>query len=860
MSSARNRASRWHRLGRLTQALLPAVGAIAAVVVAVWTFFAFTAVFPGSGYWQRIFSTLITFAGGYTAPGKTAVKDAGDFPPTSIAIPATLAFAITIAAAASVVVVLSRRARNAIRVWLAHPRLAVLGNGPTATAIITSAIENEISVVLVTHSETSESHLAARGTCPTLIVPNLDAVQDSPGLIRIAKRAQNVVVATESSSENLRIRQALRRHRPGAAELDDFRSLMAVVSDPRLAEALRPTTLRRVFAEEDVTCPSENVAEHVCHVIDAAATGSRAVRKGDDGQSVSLVERVAVQVVDVASAPGETEAWADLAATVELWVRRLTWGRIFLNGDERADGMFNPIVPVEVIPADQPLPTDGSLTVRVYAGSPTRSVSALLRDRVADPAATADLTVLVADRIAAQAAANSIAEVGKPLLTGRQWMKDGAVLPEPVDGPGARGTTTVVVDPVAIGLDANLVVDAITLQWARMFAQTYNFMFAGDYSIIAWEPGAPLAERLAAEEREAAKAAREKAMSEHPGIAGSDGETEYLAAAEERARVRKRKEIGNRYSCRKAVQNMLLFLDDPDLDPENEGASGGETGGYELVRVAADLPRPPVAPCLSDDDVVKIAGLEHDDWRRREWLERRPLPGIRRWLTPDKSKKVAWRTADFSASGVRDFTLAELERSPEEIYRLAAERGIVVDDDFKRLVADFPRAANYNRRIVTETYPAIAAAFGYAIVRKNHTAFPAAPDDDASEWWVFPRRPNEVTAEKQSESWTWTTSGGDEMTGGAGDWLVTDQWGARRSVTPEDFERLYEPVPSGRENRYRRIGSVRARPARPGETVVSKEGPTVAREGDWVVQGDTGDRWCVPGVDFSRGYVSSGGR
>lgn len=824
------------RTVRIARAVAPGAVAVVAVAVAIWTFLAFSVTFPSSGVWQRILATLVTYVGAYMPLGD---GDEHAVPPTSIAVPSTFAFAITLTAAASLVVVMSRRARNAVRVWVSQPQLAVIGADTTAAHIVNSAIAHKLSTVLVTDKEDSPAGLAARGVLPVLVVPNLEAPTASPGLLRLVRRADNVVLATESAAENLRLRQELRPLRPTVG-LDDFRSLMAVVKDPRLAESMRPARLRGAFSEEDVTCPSENIAEHICHLIDAAATGPRVIASRE-GRVEQLVDEVVVEVVGVEDSPYDDEPWADLGETVELWVRRLSWGRVFLNGDELGDGAFNPIVPVRVAEAGADRP-ERSFVIRVYAGSPTRCVTAAL-DHVAEHSGDiADLTILTADPATARATKSLTStgafDTGQP-LTGDQWLAAGARLAAG-GGDGERPvSTTVVVDPVAVGLDARLVVDAITLQWARMFAQTYEFMFAGDWSIIGWRPGSPLGDGVSEAENDAAAAAyaaaREKDLS-----------PEDAARKAATAREKARKAVNNRYSSHTAVQNMLAFLDD---------------AGYELVRSDRDLLNPPVAPQLTKHEVETIAGKEHDDWRgEREWIDR-SAPGSRlsRLLRAGANHESQQVTAEFSTSGVRYFTLGELTAGYDEIQQLIRERvpaGVEITDE---QIDRFPVAANYNRRIVTETYPAIAATFGYSIVRKGDPALPVAAGDDSAAWWVFSRRPNDVRAVRQADPWEWTTSGGDVLTGQAGDWLVTDQWGASRSVGADKFDALYAPSSGDLDSDvYHRIGRVRARPAQPGEVVESQEGGTTAQAGDWLVEGELGERWLVPGVDFSRGYVSSG--
>ncbi|MFT3899693.1 MAG: hypothetical protein QM728_05535 [Gordonia sp. (in: high G+C Gram-positive bacteria)] len=123
------------------------------------------------------------------------------------------------------------------------------------------------------------------------------------------------------------------------------------------------------------------------------------------------------------------------------------------------------------------------------------------------------------------------------------------------------------------------------------------------------------------------------------------------------------------------------------------------------------------------------------------------------------------------------------------------------------------------------------------------------------EWQRFERR-GEVVARKRFTPWTWTTSTGEEMTAEPGDWEVRPSadepaWSVREDI----FEASYEQVEG---DRYRRVGVVRARPARAGEVVRTLEGDVPTRAGDWIVAGDGGEQWPVPAAEFEQRYRPSG--
>jgi hypothetical protein len=123
--------------------------------------------------------------------------------------------------------------------------------------------------------------------------------------------------------------------------------------------------------------------------------------------------------------------------------------------------------------------------------------------------------------------------------------------------------------------------------------------------------------------------------------------------------------------------------------------------------------------------------------------------------------------------------------------------------------------------------------------------------DDPYATWVRFRRRGEVTAVRRNEPWTWTTSDGTVMHGNAGDWEVTDDDGTTRSISPSIFEKTHEPLDG---DRWRRVGEVRGRLARPGEVVHSLEGDQTARPGQWVLRGVEEEEWLVPAEHLEQSY------
>lgn len=98
---------------------------------------------------------------------------------------------------------------------------------------------------------------------------------------------------------------------------------------------------------------------------------------------------------------------------------------------------------------------------------------------------------------------------------------------------------------------------------------------------------------------------------------------------------------------------------------------------------------------------------------------------------------------------------------------------------------------------------------------------------------------------------TWTTRSGKLMTVAIGDRVIMDLDGGIRSVKPDSFNATHVPVEG---NAYERTGEVWARPAQPGERVLTQEGEDIAGEDQWLVTDDDGHSWFVPENVFELGY------
>jgi hypothetical protein len=610
--------------------------------VFVWGYYLFHHSDPDGDVRQHVLATLVLFVGSYVPVGHTD----DPVPPPDVSLAGILALSLTVITAGSILL-MSRRVRDFIRIIHPNVTLAVLGDGTSAAAIIQSSIERRISSILITGSRSSESGAATTPLIPVVASGQIQNALSIPSARRVIARTDHVVVVTDSDGLNMRLHQKIRSARqsqatPRSTEHRDWATDVVVIKDPEYAELLRPAAIRGKLPVEEVACPAENIAEHLCHLIVAAATGPHGVNG------------VAVDIVEV-PATGPIDQEVNLTATVHRWVRRLDWMLSFVQGDEGRDedgqATFETVPDLDLI-ARGAVPTKDELLIRIYVGVSSSSVAT----QVFSESGTAALRIAVADMDLIQGAAELRCcqpTERRDVTPGREWLRGGAVMDSE---DGRFDPPLVVVDPDDVGLDAALVTDDTGTQWARTFDLTYGLMFAnGTWSVTGWLPGAPMGDSTKHAEREAR------------AVALSSG-------ADPAAAARKvHKTIAARYSNKLAVAHMLAVL---------------AARGFELRRQGAEVR--PAAPDFSAEDVEYIAEEEHTDWLQRRWTDtsrRRPRTTL---------------VSSYSSS-----------HANQHCYRGLVALESSTDDSTRNL----RYAASYNRRIATETYPAIAASFGYSIVR-----------------------------------------------------------------------------------------------------------------------------------------------
>ena len=264
------------------------------------------------------------------------------------------------------------------------------------------------------------------------------------------------------------------------------------------------------------------------------------------------------------------------------------------------------------------------------------------------------------------------------------------------------------------------------------------------------------------------------------------------------------------------------------------------------------------------DSWERIARLVHEDYARtypapddparRPWDELTPFyreSNVRQVLTVLGSAVAvgrSWGASGTAPSPVSDEQLDEMARREHESWLEHLERnGWTWSAQRDRVGKKHPdllawdqlsdEAREKTRKGVTDSL-GLLETLGYRSF------------DDPYATWVSFRRTGEVTAVRRDEPWTWETSDGTVMHGSAGDWEVVDEAGSR-SVAAAVFEKTHEPLGG---DRWRRVGEIRGRQARPGEVVHSLEGDQTARPGQWVLRGVAGEEWLVSTEHLEAAY------
>ena len=120
--------------------------------------------------------------------------------------------------------------------------------------------------------------------------------------------------------------------------------------------------------------------------------------------------------------------------------------------------------------------------------------------------------------------------------------------------------------------------------------------------------------------------------------------------------------------------------------------------------------------------------------------------------------------------------------------------------------------------------------------------------------WQPYHRVEPVTAKRHRMPWKWTSPGGSTIRAGKGSWELRTADNESWPLANDLFRASYSRV----DGKYWiRSTTVWARRAHPGEIIETPDaGAHAAEDGDWVVQGESGQQWLIPDDKFQRRYGS----
>lgn len=199
-------------------------------------------------------------------------------------------------------------------------------------------------------------------------------------------------------------------------------------------------------------------------------------------------------------------------------------------------------------------------------------------------------------------------------------------------------------------------------------------------------------------------------------------------------------------------------------------------------------------------------------------------------------------------------TVARTEHTRWYLRRMAAG-WMAATDDVTRT------AQNPNGLVNRKVVPWEALAAGDCAEAIEYLRFQLAQLEDVGFMPVVPEggppdaaafhRIGVVQAQRLRARRRWVRGEGNELSGEAGDWHVSDDRGDERTVRDTEFLASHESL--GGE-RWRRTGTYRAWQVSNRLVVRTLEGRAVAEPGDWVVEGWGGERWPVCDAQFRKTY------
>jgi hypothetical protein len=409
-------------VGRRIQAWSPVVVLAGALTAFAASFVVYSDEAPKSDLVSRVYAAMDAFSGAYIPLGAQTAQ-----PSEAMSRAGIFSLSITFLAAFTALWSLSRRARQWLRARRAGSELIVIGSGEAAAEILRSHQElPSKALLLIAGDSTGPAVVAVHDVAP-YIVSDLDVFVNDQSLIRRARRAEKIAVATDDDVLNLTIADALTQPEEpdGAVDRENERlpRVIAVVSHPDLADELRPAVIDGALsARFGISCPTENIAEEVCHRLDELLRKSQPIR--DFGGARLYID-------------GDGGL---LARSVALWTARLSLSRACLSG-------FGSEPRLPILRVVDEVSADGAPVIRVMVGE--------------HPPETAARTRRAIRSNSDQLPGCYIAVTAKQLL-------------------GDSAEAVVVIDPRQAAWHRDLVFDDIAEQWGRSYHYAYCVIFAAD--------------------------------------------------------------------------------------------------------------------------------------------------------------------------------------------------------------------------------------------------------------------------------------------------------------------------------------------------------------------------------------------
>jgi hypothetical protein len=124
--------------------------------------------------------------------------------------------------------------------------------------------------------------------------------------------------------------------------------------------------------------------------------------------------------------------------------------------------------------------------------------------------------------------------------------------------------------------------------------------------------------------------------------------------------------------------------------------------------------------------------------------------------------------------------------------------------------------------------------------------------------WETYRRTGTVTAKYHWGHWNWINRSGEAVRAPGRTWEVSEgghSWPVRNDIFRASYRRKHWTTWTPCGKTWTRYGVVLVRQAHTGETIHTLEGPVMASDGDWVIQGNRGEQWPIARDEFERRYT-----